>query len=330
VADPPQSRRDDQPRWLQVSLVVDGEMAEAVAEVLGRFVTNGVVVESGVIFNDAEDEGTPSGPLRVYGYLSVDEHLEETRRRLEEALWHLGQIQPLPPASFQFVADENWMAAWKVHYHPIPVGERLLVLPAWLESEYPDRIAVRIDPSMAFGTGTHPSTQICMELLECYTPIGQPVIDVGCGSGILSIAAVKLGASRALAVDIDAQAVRSTCENAEANGVLAQIESGQGSVADILAGHFSIRQAPLVLANILAPVIIRLFTPEVLPGFTAGPSGAGLADLVAPGGWLVLSGILDHQADEVVQTAVSYGMTEVERRQITDWVAIALKKTISC
>jgi ribosomal protein L11 methyltransferase len=124
--------------------------------------------------------------------------------------------------------------------------------------------------------------------------------------------------------------VRSTCENAEANGVLAQIESGQGSVADILAGHFSIRQAPLVLANILAPVIIRLFTPEVLPGFTAGPSGAGLADLVAPGGWLVLSGILDHQADEVVQTAVSYGMTEVERRQITDWVAIALKKTISC
>ena len=299
------------PRWLQVSLVVDGEMAEVVADVLERFTSNGVVVESGVIYTDEEDEGTPNGPLTVYGYLAVDEHLEETRHRLEEALWHLGQIQPLPLPSCDFIADENWMAAWKKHYHPIPVGERLLVLPAWLESEYPERIAVRIDPSMAFGTGTHPTTQLCMELLERYTVVNRLVIDVGCGSGILSIAAIKLGASHALAVDIDSQAVRSTRENAEANQVLAQIETGQGSVTEIIAGNFSIRQSPLVLANILAPVIIRLFA-------------AGLADLVTPGGTLILSGILDRQADEVVNTAVTYGRNELERRQITDWVAIAL------
>jgi ribosomal protein L11 methyltransferase len=249
----------------------------------------------------------------VYGYLAVDEKLEETRRRLEEALWHLGQIQPLPQASYQYIADENWMAAWKKFYHPIPVGKRLLVLPAWLESQYPERLAVRIDPSMAFGTGTHPTTQLCLELLESYTPVGQPVIDVGCGSGILSIAAIKLGASRALAVDIDSQAVRSTRENAAANQVLEQIETGQGSVEEVRSGQFSVVQARLVLANILAPVIIRLFQ-------------AGLDELVTPGGYLILSGILDHQADEVVQTAVSYGMTEVNRRQITDWVAIALAK----
>lgn len=305
--------RVDPPRWLQVTLVVDGEMAEAVADILGRFATNGVVVESGVIFNDAEDEGTPTGPLSVYGYLAVDEKLEETRCHLEEALWHLGQIQPLPQASYQYLADENWMAAWKKYYHPIPVGKRLLVLPAWLESQYPERLAVRIDPSMAFGTGTHPTTQLCLELLESYTPVGQPVIDVGCGSGILSIAAIKLGASRALAMDIDSQAVRSTRENAAANQVLEQIETGQGSVEEVRAGQFSLVQARLVLANILAPVIIRLFQ-------------AGLAELVAPGGYLILSGILDHQADEVVQSAVFCGMTEVDRRQITDWVAIALAK----
>jgi ribosomal protein L11 methyltransferase len=305
----------EQPRWLQISLVVDGEMAEAVADVLGRFASNGVVVESGVTFNDAEDEGTPSGPLYVYGYLSVDEHLEDARRQLEEALWHLGQIQPLPPPAYQYVADENWMAAWKVHYHPIPVGKRLLVLPAWLESEYPERIAVRIDPSMAFGTGTHPTTQLCLELLESCTSVGMPVIDVGCGSGILSIAAVRLGASHALAVDIDTQAVRSTRENAEANGVLAQVESGEGSVTEILAGRFSICQAPLVLANILAPVIIRLLD-------------GGLVDLVLSGGQLVLSGILDHQANEVVQKAVSCGLTEIDRRQIGDWVALALRKNL--
>jgi len=303
------------PRWLQVSLVVDGEMAEAVADVLGRFASNGVVVESGVIFNDEEDEGTPNGPLHVYGYLAVDEQLEETRHQLEEALWHLGQIQPLPPPSYDFIADENWMAAWKVHYHPIPVGERLLVLPAWLESEYPERIAVRIDPSMAFGTGTHPTTQLCMELLERYTHTGQPVIDVGCGSGILSIAAVKLGASHALAVDIDSQAVRSTRENAAANQVLDQIETGLGSVTEIIAGNFSIRQSSLVLANILAPVIIRLFA-------------AGLADLVTPGGALILSGILDRQADEVVKTAETFGMRELERHHITDWVSIVLSKPL--
>lgn len=303
----------DDARWLQVTLVVDGEMAEAVADVLGRFATNGVVVESGVTFNDAEDEGTPTGPLSVYGYLAVDEKIEETRRRLEEALWHLGQIQPLPPATFQYVADENWMAAWKKYYHPIPVGKRLLVLPAWLESQYPERLAVRIDPSMAFGTGTHPTTQLCLELLETYTPVGQPVIDVGCGSGILSIAAIKLGASHVLAVDIDTQAVRSTRENAEANQVLEQIETGQGSVDEVRGGKYSLVKARLVLANILAPVIIRLFQ-------------AGLADLVAPGGNIILSGILDHQADGVVQAAVASGMNELERRQILDWVAIALVK----
>ncbi len=301
------------PHWLEISMTIDPELAEAVSELISRFVSNGVVVESGVTYNDAEDEGTPFGPARVYGYLAIDDKIEETRQRLEEGLWHLGQIQKLPEPTYRTIQDEDWMASWKQHYRPIQIGKRLLILPAWIEDPKQGRIAVKIDPSMAFGTGTHPTTQLCMELLESTVQPGQPVIDVGCGSGILSIGAVKLGSSHALAVDIDNAAIVSTRENAEANGVLGSIETGIGSVSEVLDGQFSIRQAPLVLANILAPIIIRLFD-------------AGLADLLASGGKMVLSGILDTQAQDVITAAEAKGLKKLEIRQINDWVAISLEK----
>jgi ribosomal protein L11 methyltransferase len=299
--------------WLEISLSVNGELAEAVAEVIDRFVSNGVVLESGVTYTDEEDEGTPTGPVRVYGYLIIDEHIEENRQKLLEALWHLGQIQALPEPAFREIQDENWMAAWKKHYHPIPIGKRLLILPVWIEQEDPNRLAVRIDPSMAFGTGTHPTTQLCMEMVEKYTRLGQPVIDVGCGSGILSIGALKLGASHALGVDIDPASVRATRENAVSNGVSEQLETGQGSVAEILQGRFSLRSSPLVLANILAPVIIRLF-------------GDGLANLISDDGVMVLSGILAEQAGGVEESARQHGLQLFETLQSSDWVALAFRK----
>ena len=300
-------------RWLEVSLIVDGELAEAVAEVIGRYTSQGVVMEQAVRFNDAEDAGTPYGPVRVYGYIAIDSTLEQKRRHLEEAFWHLGQIQKLPAVEFRTIDDQDWMTAWKEHYHPIPVGERLLILPAWLESNFPDRVAVKIDPSMAFGTGTHPTTQICLALLEKYIQAGQPVIDVGCGSGILSIAAIKLGAKFTLAVDIDNAAIRSTRENAAANEVEDQIDCGIGSVEEILSGQYFLRQAPLVLANILAPVIVRLF-------------GDGLADLMTRKGIIILSGILVEQATEVEAEAVGRGLKPVDRMQMGDWVGLVYQK----
>ncbi len=300
------------PRWLEVSLTGNGEIVEAVSEVLGRFVTGGVVTESGVEYNDAEDEGTPVGPVRIYGFIAVDENLENTRRNLEESLWHLGQIQPLPSLEFRYINDENWMAAWKEHYKPIPIGKKLLVLPAWLPNTYSDRIAVRIDPSMAFGTGTHPTTRLCMQAIEAHLQPGETVIDVGCGSGILSITAALLGSGEILAVDIDNASVISTKENAQANGVLEKIETGLGSVKEVKSGLYSRKKAPLVVANILAPVIIRLFE-------------AGLADLLTPGGTMILSGILAEQAGSVEAAAVSHGLQPVERLQIDDWVAQIFK-----
>ena len=301
--------------WIEVKLVTDGELAEALAEVLGRFVSNGVVVETETRFNPHTQENEPTGNMVVFGYLPADDGLEKRRQQLEEALWHLGQITSLPTAQYQPIQDEDWMAAWKVHYHPIAIGKKLLIMPAWKDPAADEtRLVVRITPAMAFGTGTHPTTQLCLRLLEQHFTPGQPVIDVGCGSGILSIAALLMGATHALAVDVDSQAVTSTQENARLNKIdPALLETGKGSVEEILTGRFSIQQAPLVLVNILAPIIIHLFDQ-------------GLSQLVSGEGLLLLSGILEEQEPKLRQTAEDASFSLVDRLSDGDWVSMAYKK----
>jgi len=314
--------------WLEVSLTVNGELAEAVADVLARFAPNGVTTEQAVNFINDEDEGTPVGPITVRAYLQVDEHIEETRRKLEEAMYYLGMIQPLPALTFKPIADQNWMEAWKERYQPIPVGRKLIIVPSWLESPDDTRIPIRIDPGMAFGTGTHPTTQLCLELIErifdseLSSPNEKPspivhhpssVIDIGCGSGILSIAALKLGATSALGVDIDEASIKASRENADQNGIGEEFILGLGSVDEILAGEFPFQKTHIVMANILAPILIRLFE-------------AGMADLLLPGGMIILSGILQEQAGSVIEAARSKGVSLVEQLQMGDWVALACQK----
>jgi ribosomal protein L11 methyltransferase len=309
--------RDNLMNWVEVSLTVNGELAEAVADVLARSAPNGVTTEQAVDFVNDEDEGTPTGPITVRAYLPADERLEETRQRLEEGLYFLGMIQPLPAAVFTPIADQNWMEAWKERYHPIPIGKKLIIVPAWLESPDAGRVSIKIDPGMAFGTGTHPSTQLCLELIEDICDqipsaerASQAAIDVGCGSGILSIGALKLGMGFALGVDIDEASVRASRENADTNAIAPErFAIGLGSVTEILEGKFQVKQARLVLANILAPVIIRLF-------------GMGLADLVAVDGALVLAGILTDQAESVQTCAEQHGLRFVQKHQMGDWVAL--------
>lgn len=292
---------------------MNGELAEAVADVLARFAPNGVVVENGVYFKDPDDPGTSLGQVNVRAYLPVDDQLEATRQRLEQALFYLGSIQPLPAPRFTPIADQNWMEAWKQNYHPIPIGKKLIIVPAWLTSPDEERFPIRIDPGMAFGTGTHPTTQLCLELMEEYAPVAQDVIDLGCGSGILSIAALKLGAGRALAVDIDQAAVDGTFENARANDIHSGLHTGLGSLEELLAGKFAFQRAPLVLANILANVLIRLFE-------------AGMGNLVLPGGVLILSGILQEQAESVLLAAQAQGFQLIQQRQSGDWVALVVRR----
>ena len=305
------------PSWLEISLIVDREMAEAVAEVLARYAPNGVVIESTQIENDLESEGHPTGPLRVCAYLPIDSQLEETRRRIEEGLWHLSIIQPIVSPRYRPIEEINWADAWKQHYKPVTIGDQLIIVPAWLETPVTDRIPIRIDPGMAFGTGTHPTTQLVLELLEAQflkeTELGADVLDVGCGSGILSIAAIKLGAERAFGVDTDPDAINSARENAVVNGVAENIVFDVGSVDQVKAGIFPVQQAPLVLANIIAPILMKLLD-------------AGLVDLIAPGGKLILSGILEEQMGDMLSKLDRFELKEVERRQIEDWVAIAVTR----
>jgi len=299
--------------WLEISLVVEGELVEPVAEVLARFIPEGVVVERTAVTANLDDsEGHAVGPLRVFGYLEVDDQLEATRRRIEEALWYLGRIRPLPEAQYRPIQQTNWAEAWKQHYRPIPIGKRLMIVPAWLEPPSQERIPIRIDPGMAFGTGTHPTTQLCLELLETIAEGIEgkwEVIDVGCGTAILAIAALRMGAQHALGVDIDADAIGAAQENAATNGVTGQMEIGLGSLAEIQAGDFSLRQAQVVFANILAPVLARLLDQ-------------GLGELLLPGGGLVLSGILAEQAADVEAALQRNGLSLVQKRSSGDWVAL--------
>jgi ribosomal protein L11 methyltransferase len=312
--------------WIELSITVDGEMAEAVSEVLARFIPNGVAIESTAVSANADDsEGHAIGPLRVYGFLRIHDQDNEndppglrhqheaTRQQIEEALWYLGRIRPLPPLQFRIVQEDDWAEAWKQHYHPIFIGKKLVIVPAWLPNPTPDRVEIRMDPGMAFGTGTHPTTQLCLEYVEEILKPGDPVIDIGCGSGILSVAALKLGASGALGVDIDPDSVRVSHENAILNDVKEHFEIGSGSVFEIRNGQYTFQNAPLVLANILAPVLIKLLDE-------------GLGDLVIPGGSLVLSGIIAEQSPGVEEALAKNGMVLSGRKQIQDWVALLAKR----
>jgi len=303
--------------WLEVSLTVDGELAEAVADVLARFAPNGVAAEQAVKYDGNDDEGAPVGPIVVRAYLPINENTADTQQKLESALHFLGMIRPLPSPVFTVIPDQNWMETWKEQFKPIPVGKSLIILPAWLDPPTGgNRTAVRIDPGMAFGTGTHPTTQLCLELVEGYLAAlpaagrGQStVIDVGCGSGILSIAALKLGVQSALGVDIDNGSLQASCQNASFNAVSDRLSLGLGSIKEIRAGMFSLRRATIVLANILATVIISLF-------------GEGLAELLEPGGIMILSGILVDQAGAVIESAEQHGLELSLRTESGDWVAM--------
>jgi ribosomal protein L11 methyltransferase len=188
-------------QWLEVSVTVENEVAESVAEVLSRYAHRGIVIETG-------PDGWNAGPVVVRAYLPADDQLQANKRRIEEALWHLGQIQPVPAPTFRSVAEEDWAEAWKERLDVLRIGQHIVVRPSWRDySPTPGDVVIRLDPGMAFGTGLHPTTQMCLMALEKALLPGAEVLDLGTGSGILAIAVARLGAGRVVAVDNDPVAV---------------------------------------------------------------------------------------------------------------------------
>lgn len=299
------------PAWLEISFYVNAELSEALVELLSRFLEGGVVIENNGAEINSEKLG---GELRVFGYLPVDSQMEEKKKKIAEACRYLGQIEKVPKPAYTFIEDANWMEAWKQHYHPIEVGKKILILPAWIDPpSNGDRIVIQIDPGMAFGTGAHPTTQLCLEWLERLIKPGSSVIDVGCGSGILSIAAAKLGADQVLALDVDEKAVELAKESAVFNQVGNRIDIVRGSVKEILDGKYSITHAPIVVANILSRTLINLLTQ-------------GLGNLITRDGRLMLSGILEENEEDILNVLVVLNLQVEQRIAMQDWVALVVKK----
>ena len=269
------------PSWWRLELEPPGELEESL---LWRLETLGIQ-RVALQFRPEQRQ------LRtLVAWLPEPDWPETERQRLGEALAALAQPFgcELPPLRWQRQAEEDWALSWKQHWQPDPVGQRLLILPAWLElpPEYRQRQVLRIDPGSAFGTGSHPTTRLCMEALEGLGLADALVADLGCGSGILGISALALGASQVLATDTDSLAVRATAENSALNQFSAgRLQVAQGS-AEALALLLAGRRAEVLLCNILAPVLAEL-----------GPSFEGL---VSPTGVGLLSGLLVEQVEPLV------------------------------
>jgi ribosomal protein L11 methyltransferase len=304
--------------FTEISVATDGEAAEAVAEVLRPF-----AYQEGVVLEQLGDADNPD-PLAVEATVTVKIYVPQEddtlslRRRLEEILYHLNRLYPVPPPSYQALAETDWANAWKEHYHPFRVGQRIWIRPSWYDEDEPgeepdgfvqtDDIVLVLDPGMAFGTGLHPTTQNCLRGLEEIVETGDRVLDVGTGSGILAIAALKLGAATVVGVDTDELAVRTAVANATQNQVDDLFKVWQGELSSVTE-----REWDVVLVNILAPVIIELLREGQLMAY------------VAESGWLLLSGIIDSQVADVEEAVIFASGHVVERIVVRDWVTLVVK-----
>ena len=274
--------------WKRLSIVVTDTQAEPLGDLMSEFGAVSVSVEpdqeagSLPIFEPGPGETPLWKVARVTGLFEADSDLVPVVTAANTVLARPQEPDWQPDWQTDTLADKNWERVWMDDFHPLKMGERLWICPSWLQAPDPDAINVSMDPGLAFGSGTHPTTAMCLQWLDAHIKGGEQLIDFGCGSGILAIAALKLGASRALGIDNDPQAITASRENAQRNEV-------EDRLITCLAADLSNDSAPepteLLVANILAAPLIEL-APQLIA-------------MVRPGGQLVLSGILDTQADEV-------------------------------
>lgn len=300
--------------WVEVSVRVNREAAEAVAEVLSRYVPEGVVLDFSLPagpLDDAQRAVEQATQVTVKAYLAVDEETEARKQRIAEGLWHLHQIwSVIPEPTFRAVPDQDWSALWKAQIPILRLGRNVVIKPSWRDfAGSEDDVVLEMDPGMAFGTGLHPTTQLCVTAIEELVKPGDTVLDLGTGTGILAMTAAKLGAAQVLAVDNDADAIAAARRNIEANQLNQTIELRHGSLQDVN------RPYNLVLANILAPIIIQM-------------ASSGLAKRLRPQGHLVASGILAEQTEEVTAALEAVGLQVIEHHQHEEWMALIAVHTV--
>ena len=308
---PGRTKRARGGRWLELSVDADTEAVEAVTEILGRVAPGGVTVEPGF---ELTDEGLgaridPTRPATIRAYVPARDPADGARAaaQVSEDLGHLQAfgLRPIGDVRTREVDEADWAESWKEHFHVLHLGKRLVVKPSWRKHHRSgDEVIIDLDPGMAFGTGLHPTTRLCLEAIEDRAdrgPLGR-TLDVGCGSGILAIAAVKLGATRVLGVDIDPIAIEATDANARHNRVGKRIRAREGSVPTG-EGPFD-----TVLANLIAGILIELAAP--------------LAAELVPGGTLIASGIFIDREPPVREALEAAGLRVVRSWHESDWVAL--------
>lgn len=310
-------------KWFEVAIHTTNEAVEPVSNILHEAGASGVVIEDplelvkerenvfGEIYQlnpaDYPDEG-----VIVKAYMPVTSFLSETIEEIRDSINNLSSYDidlGQNAVSISEVHEEEWATAWKKYYHPVKISERFTIVPTWEEYKpvSSDELIIELDPGMAFGTGTHPTTVMCIQALERAVQEDDLVVDVGTGSGVLSIASALLGAKHVKALDLDEVAVESAKMNMKLNKVQERVDVSQGNLLDGVD-----EQADVVVANILAEVIMR-FTDDV-------------GKVVKPDGYFIASGIIQPKKDDVKNAIISAGFTIEETIQMEDWVALIAKR----
>ncbi|MFJ7754981.1 50S ribosomal protein L11 methyltransferase [Peribacillus muralis] len=310
-------------KWSEFAIQTTNEAVEPVSNILHEAGASGVVIEDplelvkerenvfGEIYHLNPDDYPDEGVM-IKAYLPVNSFLGETVDAIKESINNLLLFDidlGKNIVSISEVNEEEWATAWKKYYNPVKISERFTIVPTW--EEYTpvssDELIIELDPGMAFGTGTHPTTVMCIQALERTVNPGDLVVDVGTGSGVLSIAAALLEAKRIQSLDLDEVAVQSATQNVELNNVQDRVSVSQGNLLDGVD-----EQADVVVANILAEVIMR-FTDDV-------------AKVVKPGGHFIASGIIQPKKQDVKDAITASGFTIEETILMEDWVALIAKR----
>ena len=304
-------------RWLELTVEVDVEAVEAVSEIFGRL-GRGAAVRPTRLIRDLDDELSaredPAAPYEMTVHVLDDAGAPAAVEATERALWHLQAfgLRPIGELRVRSVDEADWAEAWKSGYVPQRIG-RVVVVPSWLQEPIgPDEVELRLDPGMAFGTGLHPTTRGCLTLLQAISKMPPVALDVGSGSGILALAALRLGAERAVCYDTDPVAVEATLANAHANQLGERVTAHLGTLPAVPKDG---ARYELVLANLVATLLIEL----------AGP----LAAHVAARGTLLASGIIEGRAAEVLAALTAAGFDLEDRLDDGEWVSLQLRRSVA-